>query len=134
MPRPSRTAKYIWRMAADPPLCGTGRTVQRILQCPLPRRGETCRCLFEVNEILDDLTDAAASDVASWFEDDVDADDVSQLIKDLRRARVGVGALGSDAAGKDQIRQRLDVWIGRFTELEAAGSGLTGRYSDDLDI
>ena len=60
MPRPSRTAKYIWRMAADPPLCGAGRTVQRILQCPLLRRGERCRCLFEVNEIIDDLTDAGA--------------------------------------------------------------------------
>src|SRR5438445_819679 len=102
MPRPSRTAKYIWRMAAEPPLCGTGRTVQRVLQCPLPRHGETCRCLFEVNEILDDLTDAGAADVASWFEDEVDAEDVPQLINDLRRARVGVSGLRGDAASKDQ--------------------------------
>jgi len=134
MPRPSRTAKYIWRMAADPPLCGAGRTVQRILQCPLLRRGERCRCLFEVNEIIDDLTDAGAVDLGDWFEDDVDPDDVSQLTKDFRRVRAAVGGLQADAATKDEIRQRLDVWIARFSEVEAAGAGLTGRYSDDLDL
>jgi hypothetical protein len=134
MPKPSRTAKYMWRMAADPPLCGPGRTVERILQCPLPRRGETCRCLFEINEVADDLAEAGAADVAGWFDDEVDPDDVPQLMKDLRRARVGVSQLRSDEQVREQLAQRLDAWIGRFADLEAAGAGLTGRYSDDLDL
>lgn len=134
MPRESRTAKYLWRMAADPLLCGPGKTVPRILQCPLPRRGETCRCLFEINDILDDLTDAGQVDVAQWFEDEIEPDDVGQLIADFRRAKVGVTRLSADADVKDQIRQRLDVWLTRFALLEEAGAGLTGRYSDDLDV
>jgi hypothetical protein len=134
MPRESRTAKYIWRMTADPLLCGSGKTVTKILQCPLPHRDETCQCLFEVNEIVDDLTDAAQVDVGQWFEDDIDADDVGQLIADFRRAQVAVTQLNSDAETKEQIRQRLGVWMTRFALLQEAGAGLTGRYSDDLDV
>lgn len=135
MPRERRTAKYIWRMAAQPLLCGPGKTVPGILRCPLPRRGDTCRCLFEINDIVDDLTDAGHVDVAEWFEDEIDADDVGQLIADFRRAKVDATHLSPDAeVVKEQIRQRLDVWITRFTLLQEARAGLTGQYSDDLDV
>jgi hypothetical protein len=134
MPRESRTAKYIWRMTADPLLCGPGKTVTKILQCPLPRRNETCHCLFEINEIVDDLTDANQVELAEWFEDDIDADDVGQLMADFRRAKAGVSPLNADPEAIEPIRQRLDVWLTRFGLLQEAGAGLTGRYSDDLDV
>ena|SRR5438045_3455417 len=135
MPRPARTAKYIWRMAADPPLCGTGRTVQRILQCSLPRRGGYCHCLFDVNEIVDDLTEAQGIEAAGgWFEADIESEDVAQLIRDFRVVKIGVGRLPLDNAARDEVAQRIQQWIARFSELEEAGAGLTGRYSDDLDV
>jgi hypothetical protein len=131
--RPSRTAKYLWRMTADPLLCGGGPQLARLMRCPLPSRGGQCRCRFEINEIIEDLGDAQALEVAGWFETDIDADDVPQLIADFRTARIGTERLAGVGANTEDLVSRLDAWSDRFRELEATQTGLTGRYADDLD-
>ena len=100
-----------------------------------PRRGGYCHCLFDVNEIVDDLTEAQGIEAAGgWFEADIESEDVAQLIRDFRVVKIGVGRLPLDNAARDEVAQRIQQWIARFSELEEAGAGLTGRYSDDLDV
>jgi hypothetical protein len=64
-----------------------------------------------------------------WFEDDVDADDVGQLVVEFAHE-----VTRAETAGHaDAAVERAHRWLSRFRDLGTAGSGLTGRYSEEID-
>lgn len=129
MRRRSITAKYQWLMVADPALCGPGPTLTRLRRCDRQNRGEQCDCRFLINDLADDLLDLGAESLLEWFEDDVDADDVEELVREIESAI----NRGDRAGAAGEAAERGRWWVARLRRVSSAGSGLTGRYSDALD-
>ncbi len=123
------TAKYQWLMVADPPLCGSGPTLTRLRRCDRQNRGEQCDCRFLINDLAEDLADLQAESLLEWFEDDVDADDVVELVREIE----GAIDRADRTTGAGESAERGRWWVARLRRVASAGSGLTGRYSDDLD-
>lgn len=123
------TAKYQWLMVADPLLCGSGPILSRLRRCDRLNRGEFCLCRFHINDLDEDVSAIGGNDVMEWFENDVDADDMDDLVKEIAW-RV---AKAKSQRYADDVIERAQRWLLRFQDVAMAGSGLTGRYSDELD-
>ena len=123
------TAKYQWLMVADPLLCGSGATIARLQRCNRLNRGEPCVCRFLINDLADDMVDIGAEEFVGWFESDIEAEDMPELVREFAShvARARLQKVSDDSIGRAQ------AWLARFRSLAAEESGLTGRYTDVLD-
>jgi len=129
-------ADYRWLLLADPPVCRGGRPETVLNNCDRLRKGETCLCRFETQEIVDDLVLAgSAGALDDWLTaGDLDEQDVeemqSKVASIVRQARAGDSEAPADAVA---ALDRLELLGRRLGRLMERGSGLSDRYADDLD-
>lgn len=127
MPNPRRADRYAWLLTADPPLCASGRPIAVLNQCPCRRRGQVCLCRFDAAEIAEDLGELGAGELARTLEDGMEPEEVADFADGVRRCLIG-------AKGDEELVERVKVLLVRLEKLIEAEAGLTGRYSDDIDL
>ena len=107
-------------------MCRIGPALAVLSRCERQRRGEDCHCRFEAGDIAEALEAAGAADLANYLATPLEPEDVEELARRLGQRRWDLPD-GSDLADKiGKFRRDLD-------RLVRNGSGLTDRYSDDLD-
>lgn len=107
-------------------MCRIGNALAVLARCERLRRGEDCHCRFEAGDIAGVLEGAGAPDLAEYLATPLEPEDVEELARRLGERR---WELDEDSELADKIakfRRDLD-------RLVRHGSGLTDRYSDDLD-
>ncbi len=129
-------ADYRWLLLADPPICRGGRPVAVLNNCDRLRRAEVCWCRFETQEAVEDVAmvgEPGALD--DWLTagdlEDRDVEDLRDaVLRIVKRVRSGSDAPSDDAAG---AADRLEALAVRLSRLVDRGSGLSDRYTDDID-
>ena len=116
-------------MVADPLLCGPGPTLTRLRRCSRLNRGEPCLCRFLINDLAEDLDEFGAETALEWFDSDIDPDDMEDLVRELKSV---IAAAQAKPVSDDGL-EKAQAWLARFRGLAVAGSGLTGRYTEELD-
>lgn len=117
MPKRRRPAESEWVLVADPPLCGARDASTAVDHCPRPDQGLSCRCQFAIHELAEDLADVDADQLVELIDVGLEAGDVADLVIELERA--------SGRADDEDLGERLEGWVERFKELQAANAGLS---------
>lgn len=120
-----RAEQYVWLLTADPPICREGRPIEVLQNCDRQRRNERCWCRLLVRDVADDLEQIGRGDLAEFLESGLEADDVSDVAGRLRSA-------ATLAQGTDECDRLIAVSYD-LERIADRGSGLTDRYSDDVD-
>jgi hypothetical protein len=125
MRRRYRSEQYPGLLTADPPICGPGPAATVLRRCERLAKGLTCYCRVNAGDLADDLLEAGARDIAEYFEASLEHEDVVELVADL-------DLLEQDGLDAD-LSERLRVATDQLRRIAASGSGLTDRYSDEVD-
>lgn len=124
--RAAPAEQYPWLLTADPPVCAVGPSLGTLKRCDRRRRAERCYCRFAAADIAEDLISADRLDLAQFLEAWLEAEDVEELADE-------VTAIDVEAIAEDALAERLTILRDDLRRLVNAGSGLTDRYSDELD-
>jgi hypothetical protein len=124
--RQYRAEQYPGLLTADPPICAVGQALSVLRRCDRIRRGEGCLCRIYSADVAEDLIDAGAVTQAEYLTAALEPEDVEALVDELQ-------AFKFDRLSDDDLRARLEALTAQLARLVRHGSGLTDRYSDDLD-
>ncbi|SRR6266851_565036 len=74
-----------WTLVADPPPCDPGNPRRALAYCTKARQGQRCTCLFDLGAIVEDLEEVGLGDCAADFEDELDAESLADVVRDVVR-------------------------------------------------
>jgi hypothetical protein len=124
--RQYRAEQYPGLLTADPPVCAVGQALSVLRRCDRIRRGEGCFCRVYSADVAEDLIAAGAVGQAEYLSASLGPEDVEALLDELQ-------AFGFDRVADDDLRARVETLTAQLARLVRHGSGLTDRYSDELD-
>jgi hypothetical protein len=128
--KPRRAELYVRLLTADPPVCGYGSARGLLNACERRRRGQRCLCRFNASEIADDLEAVAVDGDIGGLEIEYEPDEVGDLLADMQLA---VGRVTPADDRERDARDRLLQVVSALEIVVERGSGLTDRYSDDIE-
>ena len=130
-------ADYKWLLLADPPVCRAGRPIVVLNNCDRRRKGEICWCRFNTSEIADDLAEIGEANLADeWLTMDLEARDVEDFRNAVQTAVARAGQHSEEAPldqDQEHALERVSYLIRRLNRLVESESGLSDRYSEDVD-
>jgi hypothetical protein len=118
--------QFPWMLTADPPVCRIGPALGVLRRCERLRRGQRCFCRLAAAEIAEDLAAVGHPELGEYLYSALEPEDVEELSSRL-------DGLDLSSAADPDVAERLSTARSDLRRLVSAGSGLTDRYSDDLD-
>jgi hypothetical protein len=122
----NRAEQYPSLLTADPPVCRVGPPLAVLRRCERLRRDEVCWCRFAAADLADELSEAGAPELGDYFATALEPEDVNELSSRVR-------ALAASGIPDEDLADSVARLSRRLRRLVEAESGLTDRYSDDLD-